>query len=324
MGYYATDTNLSLETRGAVAAVLAHGQTTFTVQNIRDVGASKATAYRILGELRANGYVQKGGGHTYQWLKSYRLSGNPEIRKTGKHAHLLDHDLNTSSEMCEVSDFPENEHVFNHSSDDGPEWSGETRAQQAAPEITQPPLLALSEPPPPVSAPPPAPEKTRKPAAPRKPKATPEQAAIRTALRQAANWGPDAKANKQAADNGDLLMAFDPGATPERIATFARRWFPRYSPVANAAARRQDTASNPTPGQVVQYWPGFQAWEQEQAKHVAREAARRDEPADSPVVLTQAEREANRRILDEARRRMFSAGSGSAPPRALVASGRAT
>jgi hypothetical protein len=301
MTYYASDRSLSLETRGAAAALLSVGKTTFTVQDIRDAGASKATAYRILGELRANGYVEKGGGHTWQWLKSYPVSGNPEIRKTGIHAHVLDHDLDTSSKRrAALSDFPENEHVFNHSSDDGPE-------------LEQTTLIGLSGTPTPPLAPPlPAPAKAR---APRKPKATPEQAAIRQALRDAAGWGPSAKANAQAAENGDALMAFDPAVTPERIERFARRWFPRYSPIARIAAQKGETATHPTPSQVAQYWPGFQAWEQAQAAPPSPRETPRHEP--EPPAETAEERRA--RIAQYHPFRLSSPA-----PVALVAAGRAT
>lgn len=305
MPYYATDTALSLETRGAAAALLSIGKTTFTVQDIRDAGASKATAYRILGELRANGYVNKGGGHTWQWLKSYPVSGNPEIRKTGMHAILLDHDLDTSSKrIASVSDFPENEYDFNHSSDDGPE---PTEA------LTQTTLIGLPGTQNPPLAPPPP--KARKP---RKPAATPEQAAIRRALVLAANWGPSGKAHKQAADNGDALMAFDPGVTPERIERFARRWFPRYSPIAKIAAQKGERAEHPTPSQVAQYWPGFQAWEaaQAEAPPPPPPPPQREEPA-APTQETAEERRA--RIASY---HPFRLAPSSKP--AMVAAGRAT
>jgi hypothetical protein len=311
MTYYASDRSLSLETRGAAAALLSVGKTTFTVQDIRDAGASKATAYRILGELRANGYVEKGGGHTWQWLKSYPVSGNPEIRKTGIHAHVLDHDLDTSSKRsAALSDFPENEHDFNHSSDDGPDLSDE---------LTQTTLIGLPEPPTPGSAAPPSPAKAR---APRKPKATPEQAAIRQALRDAAGWGPSAKANAQAAENGDALMALDPRATPERITRFARRYFPRHSPVARAAAARQDTVSHPTPGQVLQFWPGFQEWEQAQIAAAARQAEEQRPPERQEI--TPEQRAENRRILQEAMRSYGLDMAPAARPAMMAAPRRAT
>jgi phage replication O-like protein O len=196
---------------------------------------------------------------------------------------------------------------------DEPPHPAEALDQQAARPITQASLVGLPSPLPPVAAAPPSPEKPARARAPRKAKASAEQTAIRSALRTAANWGPDAKANAQAATNGDALMTFDPAVTAERIALFARRYFPRFSPVAVAAARRQDTVSAPTPGQVVQYWPSFQEWERAQAAHRLREEQAAPPPA--AVVITDEQRRENQRKLQEAQRehlrRQSSASTGS-------------
>lgn len=190
--------------------------------------------------------------------------------------------------------------------------------QTTTTEITQPPLLALSEPDPPVAATPLPAAPARKPrATPKRPTATPEQAAIRRALLDAAMWGPSGKAHKQAADNGDVLMALDPAVTPERIARFAARWFPRHSPVGATKVRNQETAANPTPAQVLQFWPGFQAWEQAQQRPLPPPPPASPPPAPEPTE-TLEERRARIAALHP-----FRNAQPSARP-ALVASGRQT
>jgi hypothetical protein len=202
---------------------------------------------------------------------------------------------------------------------DEPPHPAEATDRPVAAKISQTTLIGLPEQPPPGSAAPPPAAKAR---APRKPKATPEQAAIRQALRDAAGWGPSAKANAQAAENGDALMALDPRATPERITRFARRYFPRHSPVARAAAARQDTVSHPTPGQVLQFWPGFQEWEQAQIAAAARQAEEQRPPERQEI--TPEQRAENRRILQEAMRSYGLDMAPAARPAMMAAPRRAT
>jgi hypothetical protein len=155
--------------------------------------------------------------------------------------------------------------------------------EPSAPAQTQTTLTVCLEPPPPVSGPPPAPERKR----PARSTVPPEAAAIRQALRDAAEWGPSAKANAQAKQAGDRLMEFDPGVTPEQIAIFAREWFPKFSPQASSAARRGDPLSPPTPEQVVQLWPRFQPWYAGRQQAIAARAEelrrRRERQADEQI-----------------------------------------
>lgn len=147
---------------------------------------------------------------------------------------------------------------------------------------TQQTLSGLPEHPTPVPAPPSPPARAKKAGG-----VPPEVAAIRQALKDAAEWGPSAKANAQAKQAGDRLMEFAPDVTPEQIAGFAREWFPRYSPQATSAARRGDPLTPPTPEQIVQLWPRFQPWwqaRQDELTRRAEQARRRREERPAEIV----------------------------------------
>lgn len=262
-----TDMRLRPDARGVAACLIAQGQQTFTQEDVERCGVGRDRAYRILTELRAAEYIKRAaGGYTFlnlSWFSAF--PEKPEIRKS---PHVLDHDLE-SKDSWQFPENPENQETLNHNSDDGPEIPVE---------VNQQPLQGLpGNPNPPVAAAPPSPRKLRA------PKATPEQAAIRQALRAAAEWGPSGKANKQATDAGDALMREDPGVTPERIAAFARRWFPRYSPIAALKARNGERAERPTPEQVLRFWPSFVAWEQAQRAAEERERAQREPEPETPA-----------------------------------------
>lgn len=113
-------------------------------------------------------------------------------------------------------------------------------------------------------------------------------------------------------------MELDPAVTPARVEAFAARWWTRHSPLAAIKARSQEPVTPPTPEQVLQHWPGYQAWEAAQAA-AAAETAHRQERG----VVEDLSPEERAEIKAIARSAWWSAAPASPRP-ALSARGRAT
>lgn len=312
---FANDTRLSWEARGVMAYLLSKSDDwrIIAANLINQAKAGRDKVYAILDELQQAGYLtrvyQRDERGRVQQVE-YRLSEISLLTENTEVELLTGLPLTVNTEVGRTSlqlpclpftaqpftanpTLPKEEIIPNGDHD-------LRECESIAPAaLTQPEQLAIaigqSEPdqpeqpvrpartPTPSSDAPPSPK-------PRRPKpdaVPPEVAAIRQALKDAAEWGPSAKANAQAKAAGDKLIEFDPAVTPEQIAVFRREWFPRFSPVAVAVARRGDPLNAPTPEQVLQYWPSFQPWwaarQSEIARRAEAEKRRRERPDDDFV-----------------------------------------